>query len=190
MLRAAPLLALVALTACSSARPTQPPASNRMGPGRAPTPFSAEQIRGAFPDGTWVRLAIETPDEPKTFMVFRFSAGDREGATVTTTLLDVAEAPVAPHTSGRSTWRELQSHASFPEGEVRITPATFDTFRGPLDGWLYEVTQAAEGRLTVTRYAFARELPGPPVLLEATIDGKLVRRLTMVGRGRGEPDES
>ena len=177
-----PVLMGLAL-ACGSTGPPPPPAGNQMEPTHAPTPFSAEEIRRGLPDGSWVRFELTGADGATTFMEFRFEGGDPEGATVVTTLYDADERSVAPPSTTRSTWRDLQSHASFPRSRVRVTPGTFDTFRGPLEGWRYEVTTTAEGKVTVSRYVFARDLPGPPVLLEATVDGTLVQRMTMVGRG-------
>lgn len=162
-----------------SPEPRTPPEANRMKPGFAPTPFSAEQIRKALPRGSWIKLRNETPGGPPTEITFNFLGGTKTNAMIETSIKDDNGVVIGkPETSG-SSWKELQSHASFPETSARIKCGRIRTFKGDLDCWLYEVREGG----TVTRYWFAKELAGPPVLLEEIRDGKLVRRMTMTGRG-------
>lgn len=162
-----------------SAGPWMPPETNRMTPGFAPTPFSSEQIRKALPKGSWVKLRNETQDGPPTAITFRFLGGTKQNARIETTITDEKGSQLAPPDKSAPSWKELQSHASFPEASVRIGQGRIRTFMGDLDCLFYEV----RGGGTVTRYWFAKALPGPPVLLEEIRDGKLLRRMTMTGRG-------
>lgn len=171
----------LALAACATS--VLPPDANRMKADHAPTPFSAAEIRAACVDGTWIRFKVETPGAPSSFLVFRFLSGGREEVSVTSSLFDASDHLLGEPSAKRQKWTGLQSHASFPEAQVRIDPADFDSFRGRLDGWLYTVREMREGKAVLTRYAFARSLPGPPVLLEEFTEGALTRRMTMVGRG-------
>ncbi|HQO19764.1 MAG TPA: alpha/beta hydrolase [Acidobacteriota bacterium] len=155
-----------------------PPEANSMKPGFAPTPFSADQIRKALPKGSLVKLWNETPDGPPTVITFRFLGGTKQNARLETTITDVKGDTLGPPDKSAPSWRELQSHASYPENSTRIEQGKIRTFRGDLDCWLYEVREGGK----VTRYWFAKELPGPPVLLEEIMNGKLERRLRMVGR--------
>ena len=181
MKRGAAVLVLLGMAACASG--PLPPRANRLQPDHAPTPFSAAQIRQACPDGSWIKFKLESPGAPAGFLVFRFLNGGAEETTVASSLFDADDNPMGEPSARRQKWTDLQSHASFPEARVRIDPASFDTFRGRLDGWLYTVNEMKEGKAVLTRYAFARSLPGPPVLLEEFTDGTLTRRMTMVGRG-------
>lgn len=175
------MLLLPGLAACATA--LFPPDANRSVPGHAPTPFSAAQIREACADGTWIRFKVEAPDAPETFLVFRFLNGGREEVTIVSSTFDPHGGLSGGPEAKRQRWVDLQAHASFPEAATRIDPATFDTFRGRLNGWLYTVRGMRDDRAVLTRYAFARALPGPPVLLEEFTGGSLTLRMTMVGRG-------
>jgi hypothetical protein len=55
-----------------------------------------------------------------------------------------------------------------------------------LDGWFYTVRDNAHG--TVTEYFFADSLPGAPVQLRQTLDGKLVMEMEQVRRSRPGDD--
>lgn len=175
------LLLLPGLLACATA--VFPPDANRMQADHAPTPFSAAQLRAGCPDGSWIRFKVETPDAPAAFLVFRFLNGGPEEVTVVSSLFDADDHLAGDPSAKRQRWADLQTHASFPEAQTRIDPASFDTPAGRLDGWLYTVRETRDGKALLTRYAFARDLPGPPVLLEEYAEGTLTRRMTMVGRG-------
>lgn len=181
MIRRAAFGLLAALAACAAS--VLPPDANRMRADHAPTPFSAGQLRAGCPDGSWIRFKVETPDAPAAFLVFRFLNGGPKEVTVASTLFDADDKMIGEPSAKRQQWTDLQTHASFPAAQSRIDPASFDTYRGRLDGWLYTVRETRDGRALLTRYAFARDLPGPPVLLEEYTAGKLTRRMTMVGRG-------
>ena len=181
MRRMAVLILLLLAAACATG--LLPPKANRLQSDHAPTPFSAGEIRAACADGTWIRFKLEMPGAPATFLAFRFLNGGREEVTVISSMFDAADNLIGDLAAKRQKWTDLQSHASFPEEWVRIDPASLDTFRGRLDGWLYTVHEMRDGKAVLTRYAFAHSLPGPPVLLEEFTDGTLTRRMTMVGRG-------
>jgi hypothetical protein len=179
--RALPAAALLIVAACATS--VLPRESNRMQAGHAPTPFSADKIRAACPDGTWIRFKMESPGAPDAYLVFRFLTGGPEAVTVVSSLFDADDNLTGEPAAKRQKWTDLQSHASFPEVRTRIDPAAFDTPAGRLDGWLYTVSGTKEGRPVLTRYAFARDLPGPPALLEEYTDGNLTLKMVMVGRG-------
>lgn len=156
-----------------------PPDENRMAQGFAPTPFSAEQIRKSLPKNSWIKLRNETPGSPTTEITFRFTRGTKSNAGIETSVTAEKGGMQGGPQASKPSWKELQSHASFPETAARIECGRIRTFKGDLDCWLYEIREGG----TVTKYWFAKELPGPPVLLEETKDGRLVRRMTMTGRG-------
>ena len=59
---------------------TLPPENHRLQPDRAPTPFSAAQIRSGCPAGRTIRVRSERRDEPTTYRVIRFVDVDDDGA--------------------------------------------------------------------------------------------------------------
>jgi len=72
---------------------------------------------------------------------------------------------------------ELQAHASFPSKDTHIFEDRCQVPAGSFDCWVYRVRRRENGKLHELRYWFAKELPGPPVLLEEERAG--TRTLTM-----------
>jgi pimeloyl-ACP methyl ester carboxylesterase len=161
------------------AKQSLPPEQNRMKPGDAPTPYSAEQIRKALPKGSWIKFNNELIGKQKMEIIFNFGKGNNKEAALVVDALDEKGSPIAEPRSSKPSWKELQSHASFPAENTSISSARLKTFKGDLDCWLYEVKEGE----TATRYWFAKELPGPPVLLEEYKNGELQRKMVMTGRG-------
>jgi hypothetical protein len=128
--------------------------------GPAPTPFSAVQLRGASAPGrTWV-FAVTLPDGAVARRVLRFTVtGEVGGTLVTTTLQPDGATPLGPPEESEFTWTELESHARFPGGRTRVDEETVETRAGRFEALRYTV----EGEGGVTRYWFAKDLPGPPV---------------------------
>ena len=176
------LLIICGMLGCLAARPTLPPDENRLKPGDAPTPYSAGEIRGALPEGSWIRFTREVAGGPEVVVEFRFGNSSDEEAALEVATLDEAGNAMAEPKRSRPAWKELQSHASFSQGKTAITRTARDTFKGRLDCWLYEVRDGE----TLTKYWFAETLPGPPVFLEEYKGGALQLKMTMVGRGVGE----
>jgi len=158
---------------------TMPSENNRMKLGDLPTPFSAEQIMKALPQGSWIRLRNEVKGE-NTDILLRFGNGNSKAVHLETAVSAEDGKPLGEPQHSKPEWKELQSHASFPADNSTIKSAMLKTFKGDLCCWLYEVKEGD----TVTRYWFSPDLPGPPVLLEEFKNGELSRRMTMTGRGR------
>ncbi|MCA8954369.1 MAG: hypothetical protein KDE27_32985 [Planctomycetes bacterium] len=165
------------LAACASA-----PAWPATGPG--PTPYTAEQIRAAHPDGTMLHFLVVAPGVPETVHVTRFTAGDAEGVTVESWTEDRDENPTSEQRSSRSTWVELQNHAVFDAARTSREEARCHVGGADYDCWLYTVTDPGGSR-TRERFWFAHEHPGPPVLLVREVDGVEVRRMELLEYCRG-----
>jgi pimeloyl-ACP methyl ester carboxylesterase len=161
------------------AQQSLPPEQNRMKQGDASTPYSAEQIRKALPKGSWIKFNNELSGGQKMVLVFHFGKGNNKEAALVVDTLDEKGNPIAEPRSSKPLWKELQSHASFPAETATIISAPLKTFKGDLDCWLYEVREGE----AITKYWFAKELPGPPVLLEEYKNGMLQRKMVMAGRG-------
>ncbi|MEM7167292.1 MAG: hypothetical protein AAF581_17660 [Planctomycetota bacterium] len=156
----------LALVSVASGCASLPPDSNRMSPEMAPTPYSAAELRAGCPDGRVVRLQGTAPGSKTPTTDFHFTDGDAEGVTVS---------------GERTTWEELQSHASFPEESVTITTDSRMIPDGEYECWLYTVrtTDGDDNRIE-RRMWFARALPGPPIDMEIDINDQPFFSMTMI----------
>ena len=143
--------------------------------GHHPTPFTAAEIQAASRPGRTVRQRIEADGEPTIVRVQQWRTVDDEGATR-------AVATVAPDGSwrdvrqSRSTWLDLQRHASMPIETTTIDAVMLDSPMGPLDCLRYTTLDGD----AVETFWFARAYPGMPVMTERSEDGRIVERVTML----------
>jgi hypothetical protein len=142
-----------------------------LGPGLAPTPFTAAEIRAGCPAGRVVHLLVEDAGEAPYVRYNRFASCDAEGATIERGLLDAA-----PDSSGRTTWADLQAHAAFPAEATVIAPATIEIPLGVLACDRYTVRDE-EG---VHSFWFAAAYPGMPVRFTREVRGRTVATTTMI----------
>jgi hypothetical protein len=160
-----------------------PPESNRMEPDHAPTPFSAEQIRKGCPRNRKIVFQVEAFEQPLVFQTLTF-VSVYEGKVVfeaVTTGTDGKRIGSRRMTTG--TWKDLQSHASFPQAQTKIQKESYTVPAGTFDCWRYEVTRPKDGKTNTRRYWFAIKLPGPPICFEESVDGKVIYKLTMLKTG-------
>jgi hypothetical protein len=146
-------------------------------PGHAPTPFSAAEIRDGSPVGLTATLRIEEAGEPPWTQVTRFVSWDPEGADRLAYRV-AADGTSTERTTSRSTWLQLQRHASYPTDAVTIEDIELDTPMGRLDCLRYAVVNGDE---TVIHW-FARSMPGMPIQTVVTNGGREVERVTMLSR--------
>ena len=143
--------------------------------GHHPTPFTAAEIRAASRLGRTIRQLIEIEGQPPERRVQRWIAVDEEGATrLVATLADDGSPRDARR--ARSTWLDLQRHASMPIATTTLDEVTLDSPMGPLECLRYT---AIDGDAIET-FWFARAMPGMPVRTERTEHGRVVERVTMV----------
>ena len=153
-----------------------PPESHRLRPDHLPTPFSADQIRDGCPTGRLIAIRDEEPGAAPTYRQIRFIQTDADGATQAFTPAGAQGAPIGPTVERRSTWLELQGHASQTAEHTTCEEATIDLAWGPEPCWLYVVT-TPDGEM---RFWFARRLPGMPVVVESWEHGRLTGRSEVV----------
>jgi hypothetical protein len=162
----------------------KPAKTNRMEPGYAPTPFSAEEIRSGCPKGRKIVFQVEMFGKPLIFRTTEFVSVNQEGTVMET----VTKGSDGKHIGKRqmviAKWKELQAHASFPEARTEIRVEKYTTPAGTFDCWLYTVKESKDGKANVKRLWFALSLPGPPVCYEETANGRLTYRLIMLKTGR------
>jgi hypothetical protein len=145
-------------------------------PGRAPTPFTADEIRHGCPAGRTIRLRVDVPGETSILRVNRFLDCDASGATMERTRLSLDGDPLGAPEAARVTWRDLQDHASFPADRTTIESERIDTAIGELDCLRYTVRDGS----TEEVFWFARELPGMPIQYLTREAGDVVTTVAVV----------
>jgi hypothetical protein len=154
-----------------------PPESHRLHADHLPTPFSAEQIRDGAA-GRLIRMREEVPGEAPTFRRIRFIEVDADGAVQEFQATDADGSPIGEPSLRRSTWLDLQRHASQRADATTVEEVALTTPLGTVDCWLYTV-RAPDVEL---RFWFARQLPGMPVQVEEWVDGALTGRSVMLSK--------
>jgi hypothetical protein len=140
-------------------------------PGHAPTPFTADEIRRGCPAGRRVTARTEAAGEPDRVDLTVFVETDEHGALL--------ESNGRRH---RVTWRELQTHASFPS---EVTTIHEDVVEGPL-GRMECLSYRVVADDTVSTFWFEKARPGMPVLFTTETDGALVSTTMVIADEVGE----
>lgn len=135
--------------------------------GHAPTPFTAAQIRAASPEGYTVDTVMELDGAVVGRARTVFTEVDDDGAVMTSTPVDEHGEPAGDPRVGRSTWVELQGHASFPAGVTTITHESIEIPLGRLDCDRYDVRSTDH----VNSFWFSRRHPGMPVRISTDASG-------------------
>jgi hypothetical protein len=162
----------------------RPPEANRMQPDHSPTPFSAAEIRSGCPRNRKIVFQVETFGQPVIYQTLTFVTVAEDNVVFESVTTGMDGKQVGPKGMTTGTWKDLQSHASFPEAQTRIQKESFTTPAGTFDCWRYEVTLAKDGKTSVQRYWFALTLPGPPVCFEETADDRTAFKMTMLKTGK------
>jgi hypothetical protein len=153
-----------------------PPASNRIRPDHLPTPFSAADIQAGCPAGRTIRLRSDAPGEEPTFRRIRFVEVDTDGAVQEIGPTDEEGNALADPSRHRSSWGELQQHASQPASETVVDEVDLALPSGTEACWRYTVG-GSEQRAT---FWFAKGRPGMPVQVEQRAGGELVSRSVVI----------
>jgi hypothetical protein len=147
-----------------------------LAPGRAPTPFTADEIRGGCPPGRTIRLRVDAVGETPFHRVSRFVECDETGATMERSRLSLDGSPLAEPELDRVTWRDLQAHGSFPADDTTIESERIETAIGELDCLRYRVHEGATDEV----FWFAKDLPGMPIQCVTRTDGQVVTTVSVV----------
>ena len=157
-----------------------PDDANRLHEAHAPTPFSAEEICKACAAGRTIRHAIESGTS-KFHRVTRFGTHSADGCEISVHNFDLMGKAIGAPSTTSAKWKDLQRHASFPAALTTIEPWTGDTAFGSKSGWKYSVRAEKNGKVEVSTFIFARDLPGPPIEYTQTVDGLKKYRMVMIG---------
>jgi hypothetical protein len=160
-----------------------PPDANRIRPDDLPTPFSATDIRAGCPLGRTIRLRSEAPGGEPTFRRIRFVEVDADGAVQEFQPTDAGGAPIGEPARHRSTWAELQQHASQPAAATLVDEVDLALPFGTEACWRYTVGGGDES----ATFWFAKARPGMPVQVERQADGGLVSRSVVIADEVTEP---
>jgi hypothetical protein len=106
----------------------------------------------------------------------RYVRCDAEGATIEKARLTVDGMPLGPATTDRTTWLELQAHASFPADQTDIAVETIETPLGALECQRYTVHDGS----TIETFWFARPAPGMPIRFMTEETGRIPNDVTMI----------
>jgi hypothetical protein len=142
-----------------------------LGPGLAPTPFTADEIRAGCPAGRTIELRVVEDGAEPYVRYNRYVSCDETGATIERGRHDGGDP-----TSGRATWAELQAHASFPAAVTTIEPETIELPLGVVDCLRYTVRDGDDE----TVFWFAPAFPGMPVRIVGRENGRTVGTTTMI----------
>ena len=154
--------------------------------GRAPTPYTAGQIRGASKAGRTYEFLIERPGELPIRKRVVFVIVTAERATIASQLIDPHGKKIGEPELTESTWDELRRHASFAVEATTITDDRTETPVGSFDCKRYVVVeQSPEGEQRQT-FWFANDLPGAPVEAHLEQGGEVVSRMTLLRYDPGE----
>jgi len=180
------LLCLPALSVLALAAPESSEEARRLRPDHAPTPFTADEIREACPEGRTDTYRIELRSEKPAKYTLKFLKCDREGAEVEST--NIPEDGKPKTTKDRQAWVDFQTQASFLEIDTKITDETIETPAGKFECRVYTV-QKREGDPAVVRMYFAKKLPGHPVKMTSEENGKIVFTMTLLEHKEGKAPE-
>ncbi len=149
---------------------------HRLDPDHLPTPFTADEIRAACQAGRTLSYRIERAGQEAVIRLTRYVSGDASGAVQESWQQSADGRRLSEPEHERSTWAELQRHASFPAATTRRDEEEIDIPAGRFACLRY-VRVDEKG---TWRFWFARGLPGQPVRFEQQLRGKTVFSATLL----------
>jgi len=145
-------------------------------PDHLPTPFTAAEIRAACPPGRELRYRLERAGQDQVVRVTRYVSTDVNGAEQESWHESPQGVRLTDPERERSTWLELQTHASFPASTTQCDEETIEIPAGRFGCRRY--TRVDENG--TWRFWFARQLPGQPVRFEQQVADEVVFSATLL----------
>ena len=152
------------------------PDPHQLAPDHLPTPFAAADIREGCPPGRTLRIRIERAGEDPVIRVVRYVETDADGAIQESWAEGLDGSRLSDPERERSTWFELQEHASFPVASTERTEEDLTIRAGRFACLRYTRTDPD----AIWRFWFAHDLPGQPVRFEHEADGRIVFSATLI----------
>jgi len=165
------------------------PDEKRLEKDHAPTPYTAAEIRSGCLEGRTSTYLMEVPGRDAFRQTLRFAKCDAEGADLEMSRTKTDGTPMGEPVKARETWKEFQSHGSFPEKDTKISEETITLPAGKFECVVYAVTVTQGEKTGIRRFHFAKKLPGPPVKVVVELDGKVVSTMTLVEHKDGTAPE-
>lgn len=157
-----------------------PAATRRMREDHEPTPFSADQIAAACGPESKRVLRFEQPGRDTYYRLWTFSDHTAAGVTWHDAECDENGVENGTKQSNEVTWKELQSHASWPAENVTTSTGTLKTPAGTYECMHYVVKREGRAGAGEDKVWFAWDLPGPPVRIERYVRGTPMVTVTLV----------
>jgi hypothetical protein len=145
-------------------------------PDHLPTPFSAQEIHAGCAPGRTVRLLVGGGDSAPVVRVTRYVSTDAEGTDQESWLETEQGERISKPEHSRSTWLELQEHASFPASTTELAAEEIEVPAGRFGCRRYT---ASDGDV-VRRFWFATDLPGMPIRMERLAAGTVVSSFALL----------
>lgn len=155
---------------------TTAPDPHVLDPQHLPTPFSAEEIREASPDGRTQVVRVQPVGTTASTREIRYDEGGPEGAVQVRTPLGEDGEPSGEPVREAVSWADLQAHASFEAGRTVRERVRLEHPLGDLDCLRYTVRDGD----AVDHYWFDLSRPGMPVLVESRRGSEVVLAMTVV----------
>jgi hypothetical protein len=183
------LICLSLLILPVAARPDDKPAEDphKLQPDHAPTPYTADEIRAACPEGRVNVFRVEAKGQVQT-LTFKFLKCDEKGAEIETSSVMEDGTPGGSN-KRTSTWKELQAHGSYPEKDTKVTEETVEVPAGKFECKVYAVTQNTGGKQVKRTMYFDKAVAGPPVKFVQEVDGQAVMTMALVELKQPEKKE-
>ena len=144
--------------------------------GHAPTPFTAAEIRNATSVGKSITRRVEAFGEEPFLLISTYVECDETGATLERSRRSLDGALLGEPQAMKTTWLDLQRHASFPAGDTTIEPERIETAIGALDCVRYTLREGGTDEI----FWFATSLPGMPIQQVTRTDGQIVASVVVV----------
>lgn len=143
----------------------------------APFPFTPEAIRSRCVEGLELTFRVVAKGEQPVIQRIRFHDWSQEAVSVEIRRETPKGVLIESPTDTRSTWSEWRDHARFPSAATVRLRERAKTPSGEWDCWVYVVVGPNGG---TTRFWFADQLPGPPVILDQEQDGDKIMRMELI----------
>jgi hypothetical protein len=147
-----------------------------LAPDHLPTPFTAAEIRDGCPSGRTLRIRIERTGDDPVIRVVRYVETDADGTVQESWTEGLDGSRLSDPERERSTWLELQEHASFPKASTERTEEELTIPAGRFACLRYTRTDPE----AIWRFWFALGLPGQPVRFEREANGQIVFSATLI----------
>lgn len=140
----------------------------------APRPYTARQIRAAYPTGTVLTYLHWSPTTVKRTRSQVLNCG-AERVEFEDYTLDESGKPGGQPTRWSASWLELRNHATFPGSTTTIRDERVKVGAGTFDCWHY-IVKTDQGE---RHFYFAKEKAGAPIRFETWKEGVVVSKTTL-----------